>query len=705
MHEQDFKAAKTIQQFVKSYLVRKSYRKRVAEGVALSIIDDILNNVDEDFKSWKPVFKHSKGNAHSKKKPKQQDAQKPKNRRARGQLSERPDNQHKPLMRNLGDYLVQSNMPKLPQISNAPTHSSPASVTRPASTTTASKTKPASKTRSASTHNMPASTHNMPASTTPASKTRPASTNNTEPAATNRYAVNQSPSTKRNASRNPKRFKTYMCTACQEQFDTADQLIEHVDWYASQIAAQSEAQKATADAQALADNERALLAARAHAIVDENDARAPTLVAGQANKEPNEATESIVAVMRAIGVSSYIDKQAAIAALRDAARALEKLIKLITTAEFTEQQLVEILRTPEVMKEIAAASRNKTNIQDVLKLIPRKMHSIPEEEEAPEQHIVLNPETITDLKIEIAIAALEAHNKEQKEAAEEFEKRHDDERTAQTHLKHHKKELDAEDLKAKKHTMMHDDLEEARKSDQNRREQAVQKQNRFVFDSRQEEFYKAQLEDLLNLYLGHTDDAAADIDFIQNHLTVLMETQKGNYAQTQDDNGNQFQTGDYYYQSSYVFIEDINISLYVDEDEQSMGDFIINAIVEMHNQSILQLNWLQNQLSSLRREPQPRVDHWIRQFLSENRERTAANYDPAAEGENLAAGGRTDRRGGKARARQTNDKERANQSNDRKSGAAIQDQMHEGQLEAAQQEDYQAADNQHYNNHLKLPTP
>ncbi len=148
-----------------------------------------------------------------------------------------------------------------------------------------------------------------------------------------------------------------------------------------------------------------------------------------------------------------------------------------------------------------------------------------------------------------------------------------------------------------------------------------------------------------------------------------------------------------------VFIEDINISLYLDEDEQSMGDFIINAIMEMHNQSILQLNWLQNQLSSLRREPQPRVDHWIRQFLSENRERTAANYDPAAEGENLAAGGRTDRRGGKARARQTNDTARANQSVDRKSGADITAQIQEGKHQAQDQPQ------PHYNNHLRRPTP
>jgi hypothetical protein len=82
--------------------------------------------------------------------------------------------------------------------------------------------------------------------------------------------------------------------------------------------------------------------------------------------------------------------------------------------------------------------------------------------------------------------------------------------------------------------------------------------------------------------------------------------------------------------------------------------------------------------------------------LSENRERTAANYDPAAEGGNLEEGGRTDRRQGKARTRTTNDKEKANQSVDRKSGVATQDQIQEGIHQALQE--------QQYNNHLRKNT-
>ncbi len=70
--------------------------------------------------------------------------------------------------------------------------------------------------------------------------------------------------------------------------------------------------------------------------------------------------------------------------------------------------------------------------------------------------------------------------------------------------------------------MMHDDLQAARTSDQNHREQAVEKQYRYEFDSRQELLYIEQLESLLKEYLGHADHAADDIDFIQQHLTELI---------------------------------------------------------------------------------------------------------------------------------------------------------------------------------------
>jgi hypothetical protein len=146
-----------------------------------------------------------------------------------------------------------------------------------------------------------------------------------------------------------------------------------------------------------------------------------------------------------------------------------------------------------------------------------------------------------------------------------------------------------------------------------------------------------------------------------------------------------------------VFIQQIDTSLYAGEEiDGSMSDFIMSAISAMLFDSTAQCTWLLNAVQALMYDTQPRVDYWIRQFLSSNRNRTAANYDQAAEGENLEEGGRTDQRQGKARTRTTNDKEKANQSVDRKSGVATQDQIQEGIHQALQE--------QQYNNHLRKNT-